>query len=88
VDEARDDRSRAVAAGAVIAVLEHLKDSNFSSTVMKNCEVTLPDGQIGNVNLTVSGPTVNKLWVLCCDSIIASCKRTIERGIEESSHEH
>jgi hypothetical protein len=88
VDEEVRGRERAVAAATIIAVLEHIQDSNFSSTVLKNCEVTLPDGTVGKVNLTVSGATVNKLWVACCGSIISSCKRTIERGAEESSHGH
>jgi hypothetical protein len=63
-----------IAYEAIIVVLEHLRNSRFSSTTLKGCEVTLPDGTNGHVNLTVTGATVNKLWAACVDSIVAQAR--------------
>jgi len=55
-------------------ILLALRDSRFSSTVIKNCEVTAEDGEIGHVNLTISSETVGKIWQACIDSIIAGSR--------------
>jgi hypothetical protein len=70
-----ETREQLIAREAIVAVLDHLRSSRFSSTTLNGCEVSLPNGQVGRVNMTVTGQTVNKIWQACCDSIIAQCQR-------------
>lgn len=55
-------------------ILLALRDSRFSSTVLKDCEVTALDGEIDHVDLTISSDTVGKIWRMCIDSIIAGSR--------------
>jgi hypothetical protein len=53
-------------------ILLALRSSTFSSTILKDCEITLPSGEVGFVDLTMSAKTVSGLWRACVDSVIAA----------------
>jgi hypothetical protein len=68
-------------------ILLALRSSTFSSTILKDCEITLPSGEVGFVDLTMSAKTVSGLWRACIDCIIAAYDRraTIELEVSDGA---